>query len=144
MTPYVVSQLPPADIELWKRIRAAVEALPDFDIRNDKDEKVELSCHILARAVSTTFGLGFYDGFYRSPGFDHSWIVTSSGNVIDVYPIGTLGGPLLIDAFISRELNLYCPMSLGKVEEHFGKKFNSEWFKKAVVEVRSKLQETSK
>ena len=98
------------ELDLLSKVRKAVEKLPDIeDLGVDhRGEKVILSCHILARAVGKIFGLKIVDGFFY-PTFSHSWLVTKRGNVIDVYPVGIVGGPIFVHSIVaSRRGNKYC------------------------------------
>lgn len=95
MTPYVLSLLPRADVVLFERIRLVVLAANDIDLGLDEGgRRIQLSCHMLARDVGQVFDLEFVDGFFAK-GYQHSWVNTRSGNIIDAYPVGVLGGPLL-------------------------------------------------
>jgi hypothetical protein len=81
---------------MLRRVQKAVTVLPDLDFGHDEaGRKIVLSCHILARAVGKAFGLRHVDGYFY-PNFQHSWLTTDAGNVIDVYPVGILGGPILV------------------------------------------------
>lgn len=96
MTPYAIRDVIPEEIELFEKIRNAVINLPDIDLGVDKKgEKIILSCHILGRAIAKIFGLKYVDGYFY-PSFQHTWLLTSQGNIIDVYPVAIFGGPLLI------------------------------------------------
>lgn len=64
-------------------------------------EKIQVpdntSCHDMAEAIAIVFPqLKRYDGFF-SKIWQHSWLQTESYNIIDPYPIGLIGGPLLLD-----------------------------------------------
>jgi len=97
MTPYVVETISSEDIELFKKIRNAIVNLPDIAFAPDETGKeMLLSCHILARAVARVFFLKYSDG-YLYPNYEHSWVLTSNGNIVDVYPVAVYGGPFLID-----------------------------------------------
>ena len=58
------------------------------------------SCHVLCIAVGELFGLKVEHGYYM-PGFEHSWCVDRCGNIIDVYPWGVIGGPILIAKIVA-------------------------------------------
>lgn len=96
MKPYVFEFIPEEDLKLFEKIKIMVAKMSDIDLGKDKDGKIILSCHILVRAVAKFFSLKFVDG-YLYPNFNHSWLVTPNGNIVDVYPIATIGGPVLID-----------------------------------------------
>ena len=65
----------------------------------------KLSCHVLCMAVGELFGLKVKHGYYM-PGFEHSWCVDRCGNIIDVYPWGVIGGPVLIAKTVANRLRL--------------------------------------
>ncbi len=98
MTPFVRSLLPEEDINLFEKIRIIVQAFPDnLDLGKDsKNKPVKLSCHILAHALGRPFTLEVKDGYFH-PHYEHSWLETRNGHIIDVYPVGILGGPFLIE-----------------------------------------------
>ncbi len=101
MTPYVLSQIPSDEVDLFQKIKLAVNELPDIDLGLDDDGKeIILSCHILARAVAKVFGLKPVDGHFY-PNFQHTWLLTPHRHIIDVYPVAILGGPILIDGQLS-------------------------------------------
>lgn len=96
MTPYVVTEgmIPEEDIELFRKIRLKVENLPDLDLGIDENgEKIILSCHILARAISNVFRIRCLDGYFCN--CRHSWLITPNNNIIDVYPVYVVGGPII-------------------------------------------------
>lgn len=96
MNPYVLSQLPQKDIDVFEKIQRVLTRLPEIDLGLDENgQKVILSCHIIARAFGKVFGLKHVDGLFY-PNFQHTWLLTASRNTIDVYPVGMLGGPLLL------------------------------------------------
>ncbi len=69
-------------------------------------EQVEkLSCHDRCIAVGELFDLKVEHGYFM-PGFEHSWCVDRYGNIIDVYPLGVIGGPMLIAKTVANCLRL--------------------------------------
>ncbi len=97
MTPYVRTRVPEDDVRLWEQVCRLVARLPDIDLGvNEQGGPIVLSCHMLARAISRRTGIPYEDGYFLGH-CEHSWLRLSSGNIIDVYPVGILGGPLLID-----------------------------------------------
>lgn len=102
MKPYVLSKLSKEEIELFEKIRRAVNDLPDVDLgKNEDGENLILSCHILARAIAKVFHLQYVDGHFY-PYYQHTWLLTPTGNIIDVYPVAVLGGPILMDRLVAR------------------------------------------
>ena len=108
MKPRVLFRLPQDDVDIFFKIRKVVENFPDRGFASGKmGEPMPLSCHLLARAIGKIFGLKYVDG-HSFPGYQHTWLVTSSGNIIDVYPVATLGGPIILDGNCVRQVkNFY-------------------------------------
>lgn len=96
MKPFSVSIAPREDLRLFNRIRRVVQRMPSPDLGTDENgKKILLSCHMLARALARFFPVGCQDGYFG--GYcDHSWLVTTSGLIIDVYPVAVVGGPILV------------------------------------------------
>lgn len=95
MKPWVLSQIPEDDLQLFRQIERIVSAFPDVELgKDEKGEEIILSCHLLARGIGKVFGLRHVDGFFY-PNYQHSWLLTANGNLIDVYPVGMLGGPIM-------------------------------------------------
>lgn len=138
MTPYVTEVISSETKELFARIEKAVSELPDLELgMDDKDEIIILSCHILARAVGGVFELPVYDGFFLNF-FDHSWVESKDGEVIiDVYPVGILGGPILVDA--SGGLSPGRKMYFEK-PERYGDSFLQPEFLKLVGIVKAEIE----
>jgi hypothetical protein len=91
------------DLLIFKKIERIMNAMPDVDLGPDTDlvakvgEKIPVSCHMIARGLSCNLGLEYKDGYFYDMGWNHSWLVTPvSEHIIDPYPWGALGGPLLI------------------------------------------------
>lgn len=64
---------------------------------------INLNCHILSLALADMFKLKVEHGFYL-PGYEHSWCIDGFGNIIDVYPWGCIGGPILIAKEVAHSL----------------------------------------
>jgi len=125
------------ELALFKRIEKIVSCLSDIDLGEDeKGKKIILSCHILARAVSQVFGVKFVDGFYY-PNFEHTWLVTSSGNVIDLYPVATIGGPIMVV-----EPDYHSPAYWLYHKKRLNKNFHSNSFRRAVRKVVAAIHNT--
>lgn len=86
---YAEENIDKQDVELFKEIQQKLAKIDRFPI------KVTLTCHMLARAISELYGLKVVTGYWR-PGWEHSWILTISHNIIDVYPWCAVGGPMLL------------------------------------------------
>lgn len=138
MIPYAVKDISPEDIVLFNKIKTAVSNLPDIDLgKDDKGKKIILSCHILGRAIAKVFSLKYVDGYYY-PNFDHTWLLTENGNLIDVYPVATIGGPIMIVG----NPHLYTPVYwLYKKKRLTGRGFGKWWFRRAVNKMVTELQE---
>jgi hypothetical protein len=150
MRPFVLSQIPPDELEAFEIIRKDVLALPDLDLGyKENGEKVVLSCHILSYAVKRTHGgmgggLTYEEGRFLD-GFDHSWLVTRNSHIIDVYPVGIVGGPIMVDGqapLLSRRM--YHPMKVSDSDrlERYDAMFQSLWFPAAVAKTSTALFKT--
>ncbi|MDR1826359.1 MAG: hypothetical protein LBQ49_01550 [Rickettsiales bacterium] len=89
MKTYAEKDLPKEDQKILYEIKNLIDSVDEFDLDH------EMTCHEITYAVSNIFSLKKESGRYHA-GFYHSWLVTENGNIIDVYPWGTVGGPLLI------------------------------------------------
>jgi hypothetical protein len=118
MKPYAAHLAPPEDLEALTWIRNLMEKLPEWGIpqEDDSHNNALVSCHTLARAFASVMtDLTVMDGHVL--GHEHSWLVTKAGNIIDVYPVATVGGPLLImNSLYAR--TLYKPVRGMKVRQH--------------------------
>ncbi len=102
MTPFVYKLIPRADIELFQQIREVVNAMDDIDLGyREGSDSIVLSCHMLARAIGQCFNLKVQDGYF-AVGSQHSWLLTPNGHIIDTYPVGIIGGPLLVENIYPR------------------------------------------
>ena len=142
-----------ADLDLFQFITTVVGLLPDGSLGKDVcGTPVVLSCHILVRALVRVIrkmpefkahAPRVVDGYFH-PNFQHSWLQTASGNVIDVYPVGILGGPLYVNSIHCRDFKLkwvagmrvrtsYCGLYLRTSTERISEgRFSQPWFKQAV------------
>lgn len=134
MKPHVLSRLPKEDVDLFWKLWIGIRNLTD-DLGlglDDKNQDVELSCHILARAVANIFPtLRVADGTLLH--FNHSWLITPSGHIIDIYPVAIYGGPLMMDGdHCSPARYLYIEGDAKTNLRRYGDLFKKSWFKKAV------------
>ena len=140
MTPHVRKFIPDEEIMIFERIRNAVAVMPDIEFGNDEENQpIVLSCHMLARAVGAVFSLQYIDGYFY-PRHDHSWLITPRRNIIDVYPVATLGGPTMIDGnngIMARQL--YYP---GGTQGISRGRFERPSFKVAVLKICGVLRST--
>ena len=99
MLPYAIKEgiVSPDELDLTRKIAQIIQALPDVPIPPDlHGTKQEVSCHMLVRAIHALYPeLQVQDGFYHSQ-YPHSWLLTPTGNVLDVYPVAGASGPLLL------------------------------------------------
>lgn len=88
---------------IWK-IQKWLDRLPDQEIGKHGDGL--WTCHGLTRAVHSHFSLGeqwsVRDGFFARQGNEHSWLMrrrtkTEPTLVLDIYPIASIGGPIMLD-----------------------------------------------
>lgn len=98
MKPRIIEEISPTELELFKVIESRIIAIPDdFDLGLTAKHAVPLfNCHTLSEAVSRKFGLVREEGMYIPLHHFHSWIRTTAGHIIDVYPCSMLGGPLYV------------------------------------------------
>ena len=132
MTPYTQQFFTQKELGLFARIKNIVESLPDIDLgTKDDGEKIELSCHMLARAIADFFpGLATYEDGYFVDMYEHSWLRLTRGHIIDVYPIAMIGGPVMFEC---SPLTRAPTRQLYKVSDKYVERFQSEqWFQNAV------------
>ena len=96
------------DVKIFREIEKLIDDVETFPT------SATLSCHILAHAVGEIFSLPVEDGYWKL-GYNHSWLRTERGNIIDVYPVATVGGPILIagSVFCPELDKMYFPADLG-------------------------------
>lgn len=96
MITYTERNIQKEDVELFRRIQYVVNMMELPDIGNDKNgRKIEVSCHMMAEAASRVYDVEVRHGYFVQ-GYEHSWLCTKNFNIIDVYPVGMVGGPFLI------------------------------------------------
>jgi len=135
MIPYVETRIPTEELSIFRKIEGVVSRLPSVDLGTDEEgNKMVLSCHILARAVAKVFGLEYVDGFYHQ-GFEHTWLMTKSRNIIDVYPVATVGGPIMMDMSV-----VFSPAHYLYKRERLGRGFGQNSFKRAVRRVTREIR----
>jgi hypothetical protein len=155
MKPYMLLEddlIPHEDLKLLEKISTSLKSLKSADFEFFKkinhSEPVILSCHILARSVANVFKLEFRDGAFY-PNFNHSWVVTPNGNIIDIYPIGIITvnqiiEPLFIHSYVAKRLYIENQPGNHQFDEDTGRLiwgqdeyteqtgFNDQWFSEAV------------
>lgn len=87
-----------ADKELYREICALMEIISDdVGFGNDRNgNSIRLSSHIAARAFANALPgrARCVDGFFAGQ-FQHAWLETDRHALIDVFPSGAVGQPLL-------------------------------------------------
>lgn len=139
MRPHAYDLLLPDERKIFEEVLKSVLFLPDeIELGEDENKKpIILSCHILARAVSKVFSLKLEDGYFCYH-WEHSWVRTPKLNVIDVYPVAILGGPILVMGdWGSSNKMLYQPLP---TEAVYGDRFTKPSFLKAVLVVEKFLR----
>jgi len=140
LKPHALKFISPFDVVLFERIREIIENLPDVDLGQKKDgEEIVLSCHMLARAIGRIFNLKVADG-HAIVGYEHSWLVTSNKNIIDVYPVATIGGPIIIDGNTLYARQIYKQSTTRKVSNG---QFGKPWFKNSTRKIERLLRNIS-
>ena len=96
----------PKCIEIFKQIKQLIDSVDTFPVPAEHD----VSCHELCYAIKEIYPtqLRIETGYFL-PRFKHSWLrtlpqgePTPYDNLIDVYPVGMIGGPMLIENTIVR------------------------------------------
>ncbi len=141
MVPFVQAYFLDEDLLLFERVKRAIGQMEDTNLEMDEDGKqIVLSCHILARAVARVFScLRVVDGHFIG-GYDHSWVETRSGHVIDLYPVAMIGGPIMIlGGHASPKETMYVRLPTKRVSDgRFGRKS----FQRAVRRVAMAIKAT--
>jgi hypothetical protein len=139
MTPYAAQYISSEELALFSQIRKTIQQMRDPDLGLDeKGEQVVLSCHILARAISKVFPVQVRDGYFAGS-YDHSWVVTSSGHLIDLYPVGVIGGPIMFEGSrASPQKRIYKRASAKELSRG---RFSKNSFRRAVRRVVKLLRE---
>jgi hypothetical protein len=73
----------------------------NFESCHDAAQKFEHYCR--SKQIN---GVVKVTGYFVA-GFEHSWCETKFGNIIDLYPVGTIGGPLLIAKELKTHLSYF-------------------------------------
>lgn len=139
MTPYVQRYISQDDLTLFAQIRRTIEQMVDPELGLDEDGKSTiLPCHILARAVARVFPVQVRDGYFAG-NYDHSWVETSGGHLIDIYPVAVVGGPIMFEgSMASPQRRIYTRASAKKISRG---RFNKNSFRRSVRQVAKVLRE---
>lgn len=118
MKTYTESIISEKDLSVFNNIKQLVDSVNEFKFTDNHI----LTCHEICHAVADIVpGVRIETGYYL-PGLEHSWLMTTSygepsgfDNIIDVYPFGMIGGPILIEnsvAMCLKNHGLYKPTEL--------------------------------
>jgi len=96
-------------VELWGRFTEEEQQLLEdskviFKALPDIFSEQPVSCYQVAEAFARHFNLPRVTGYFGEI-YEHSWLIAPGGNILDVYPVGVLGGPVLV-ACVEHE---HCP-----------------------------------
>jgi len=98
--PHMATLIAEEDLLLFQRIERVIQELPDIDLGGGvQGEKRLVSCHMIVRALASVFPeVVPHDGYFARRGQRHSWLTVrrEPGLIIDPYPIGLLGGPIMV------------------------------------------------
>lgn len=142
MTPFANQYVSQEEMNIYEVIVLIVRNMRDIDLGRDEDGKaIVLSCHMLARAIGKIFNLKIVDGYYHH-GYEHSWLVTPSGHIIDVYPVGMIGGPLIcIGGRFSPFNSLYKAQSAKRISAG---RFSRPSFRRSLRMISAEIVRTAK
>ena len=114
--------IPEEDLKLFGKIKDVVRQISNISFENFGLGDDTISCHVLVRSLEPFFEVKIVDGFFLNY-YNHSWLVTPSGNVIDVYPVGILEGPILVEGIynLAPALKMYKKVRDNYYKERFSK-----------------------
>lgn len=90
----IANKMSEVDKPILRTIKAWLDWLPDSGLGIES----LLSCHVVSRLVKRKFDLTTWrvvDGCFGR--HQHSWLASGLIIVLDVYPVASMGGPLLVD-----------------------------------------------
>lgn len=98
MTPWVVlnGTVSEEEVVLLEKVKKLIDAFPERLDLSVRGKTFHLSCHLICRAIGSVFGLAVRDGYFGRRGFEHSWLITKQGNILDPCIIGQVGGPMIV------------------------------------------------
>jgi hypothetical protein len=109
-------------MQLYSDVTAVMHEMQAVDLgtykKGPNTEPYPVSCHMMTRAIADILPqLRVVDGYFMRNN-EHSWLATEDPNfIIDVYPVCTIGGPLLVFiGGISPMRELYRPATLHTVQ----------------------------
>lgn len=89
--PYMRKVIDSNAYDSFLKVEEEVRKIPEVKLPGGRN----LSCHIVCRLLNKLTGLEYRDG-YLDGRFEHSWLVIDR-YIIDPYPIGVLGGPVIFE-----------------------------------------------
>ena len=99
-----------ADKQLLVRIRGLLERLPDRGHKNQNADHL-WSCHDVCFAIHNYLDLenrGWRVAQGRYTRYDHCWLYRRHpATILDVYPVASLGGPIMLDPSATGVQRLY-------------------------------------
>ena len=99
---------PQKDVEMLEKIRVWVSVLREIAFRTNRfSDDLTATPLVITKALAKFFSFNYAEGIYA--GFQpHSWLVTSTGNIIDVMPLEKFSGqPILVQGRSSLAETLY-------------------------------------
>lgn len=141
MTPWAAQFIPEDDLALFERVQKILHCFESPDLgTNESGEQIVLSCHMLSRAFTRILPVSVRDGAFLTF-YEHSWVETPSGYVIDVYPVGAVGGPLLYDKGVySPKSLMFTRASAKKISKG---RFDTPSFRRSVRRITKALEATA-
>ena len=106
--PYILDRVPLEVLDTYARIKGILFRLPAVDLGEDgRGRKIILSCHMLCRALAAVVPKLVVEEGQFAEIFSHAWLRVGLPRyprypgpwIIDVCPVGMLGGPILVDAY---------------------------------------------
>lgn len=88
--------VPLVDRRLFTVVCKLVRAMPQMILDHQTGHRFPLDCHLLAGGLAVVLpNLLVYSAVLFGL-FEHSWLMTADGSLIDSWPVGIANGPLLI------------------------------------------------
>lgn len=142
MTPVVLEMTSKTDQKMYRVVKRLVDDLPDLDLGKDEiGRQVTLTCHMLAISLGSVLSLEVVHGHYLRF-YQHSWLLAPDHNIIDPYPVGILGGPILVandQTPLLPGMRMYFPAGKNTFRKEYSQMFSKPSFKKAVAKLERVL-----
>jgi hypothetical protein len=138
MKPYDLSVLPESEAQTYAALEHCFRDIPESVKIHGYEEPVEITPHLLSRAVAQVFpSLKVVDGIFINK-HEHSWLRTPTGRIIEVMPVDVPTGPFLINVTSMdspRVCFQYRVMSPSEVERRYGEMLRDYCFRLAIVKI---------